>query len=163
MYPSWGLRPGDIESAVDDRLSGNTFAQKINQVQEGLDWKSQVAKLPPGTMVYSTYLEAVDRDQTVQGQAPMTYLAGLARPAKLPLGGESAGQDDAASLQRVVDQSLNLGLTTMVWMNEGDLYGKKADRASLADLAAVIKKVTPPASGSATATSSVVSRSIHQQ
>jgi hypothetical protein len=134
LYPAWGIRPGQIEQAVNGDLDGSSPAELNGALSEGLDWASQVASLPVGTTVYTTDLGAPDQGPGVTGEAPVFYLASLAAPRKLPLAGENAGLDTAVTLDRCVQRARQLGLTDMLWMNEASLYSARAVDPTLADL-----------------------------
>jgi hypothetical protein len=42
LYPSWGIRPGQIEEAVATNLNGTTSVEKNGEIQRGYDFARQV-------------------------------------------------------------------------------------------------------------------------
>ena len=59
LYPSWGLRPGDIELALATGLDGTSPPELNGEVQRGYDFARQVAALSdPNLILTTTWLDA---------------------------------------------------------------------------------------------------------
>jgi hypothetical protein len=130
LYPSWGVRPGQAEAAIQARLSGTTVADENRTLQQGLDWAAQVAALPAGAVVCTTWLEAPQQGSGPVDESPAAYLTRLARPRGLQVAAHRLGQCDTAALATCLDRVRRLGLSGMVWESERDLHSADAGRAT---------------------------------
>jgi hypothetical protein len=129
LYPSWGLRPGQVEAAVAGDLGGTTPAEVNGELQRGLDF----ARLVEGTrdpllVLYTTWLDAPDEGDGGDDPArwsPARYLSALARAHPLNLGvwGENSGRNSERDMARCLRQVQANGLQGMFWAFEPDLYG----------------------------------------
>ncbi|MFI5494836.1 beta-galactosidase [Actinoplanes sp. NPDC051859] len=71
LYPSYGMRTGDLEKAVATNLNGTSSPEINGEVQRGFDMARQVNALKDkNVIVYGTWAES---------NATVTYLAGLAK------------------------------------------------------------------------------------
>jgi hypothetical protein len=137
LYPSFGLRPGDIPTAVASNLDGSTEAASHGTLSMGLDWERQVATIPVGrVIVYTTWLDMQDTGDGPTRWSPVRYLLSLAQPRGLSVAGENTGDNSAADVARVVALVRSLHLDGMMWMNETQL--SQPGDATLADYAAAI-------------------------
>ena len=152
LYPSWGLRPGQLEAATGKELSGFTAAEQNGEIQRGHDFARHVAALPgrerrnAGIVVYTTWLDAsptfgddASSDPTVW--SPVHYLAQLAvehRPT-LEVWGENTGWGAAEAMQLCFDRATAYGLTGLFWAFEEQLYDGGGDYASLHDYSQQIR------------------------
>ena len=124
LYPSWGLRPGDIEQATARNLDGSTNPASWGTLAMGLDWASQVQSITdPHVIVYQTWLERPDDGATLSTMSPVRYLQTLAAPKGLPVAGENAGGNSLSEMQATVARAKSLGLFGLMWMSERSLYG----------------------------------------
>lgn len=148
LYPSWGIRPGQIEQAISVNLDGTTAAERNGEIQRGLDTARQIAALSdPGTIVTTTWLDA---DATADDQpdqrywSPVKYLASQAQqhPLKLQLYGENTGQGQTVELELAALQVQRYGLLGMAWYREEELFS--GQYASLADYQRVIRRERLP-------------------
>ena len=79
-YPSWGIRPGQIDAAVAAGLSGKTSAEANGEVPRGFDFARFIHGITdPNVIVYCTWLDAHLGDDA--GPGPGTLGAGA-----LPVG-----------------------------------------------------------------------------
>jgi hypothetical protein len=137
LYPSFGLRPGDIQAAVASNLDGSTEAASHGTLSMGLDWQRQVATIPVGrVIIYTTWLDMQDTGEGPTHWSPVHYLLSLAQPRGLPVAGENTGDNSPADLARVVALVRRLHLDGMMWMSEAQL--SRPGDASLADYSAAI-------------------------
>lgn len=149
LYPSWGLRPGDLDHQVAAGLkfSGNT------ELMRGNDFARQIKAITdPKVAVYCTWSDADfpstdDRSRDPSRWCPLHYLAYLAQSHKPPLAvwAENTGRPNSAkqmqlSFQRLRDYSLG----GLFWAFEPDLYGGKPQCANIDDFARNIAAVTTP-------------------
>jgi len=141
LYPSWGLRPGQLDAAIACDLDGSQEAQH-GDLAMGEYWPRMVVGIrDPGVVVYSTWLDAPfgdDRSPDPAQWCPMRWLASLAASRGLMVAGESTGNNDAAALRRCVVRAEELKLLGFFWAFEGELFDGKPGHATLAEYAAAI-------------------------
>ncbi|MGY1710118.1 beta-galactosidase [Geodermatophilus sp. SYSU D00758] len=144
LYPSWGIRPGQLDAAVSADLAGSTSAERNGEVQRGFDFARYIRGITdPGVVVYTTWLNA---DASADGRAdprywsPVKYLASLAtdRPQPLAVMGENTGRDSVADMRLTFEQARRYQLQAVVWAFEPELYG--GVYASIGDYAAAIRE-----------------------
>jgi hypothetical protein len=129
MYPSWGVRPGDIEAAVASNLNGTTAAEVNGELQRGFDFTRYIKGITdPRVIIYTTWLEATGNDASTNPArwTPVKYLASLAHqhPLKLRVGGENGGCDSALEMEYIFGQMQKYGLVGVTWAFEPQLYGQ---------------------------------------
>jgi hypothetical protein len=127
LYPSWGIRPGQLDAAIADNLSGATSSEKNGEVPRGFDFARQIQRIDDtNIIVASTWLDANGSGDDGPDQtqwSPVHYLAELAtrhRPA-LRLFGENTGHGTAAALGFTVSQARRFGLCGFAWFREAEL------------------------------------------
>jgi len=128
LYPSFGIRPGQVEQAVADGLDGASPAEVNGETERGVDYARDVAALTDTeTLLDTTWLNCPfgndNRADPVLWR-PVHYLAVLAhrhRPA-LELYGENSGEGDAAQLRFSIAQARRYGLRGLAWFNEDQLF-----------------------------------------
>lgn len=141
LYPSWGVRPGEIEAAVASNLSGQTSPEINGEVQRGLDFARLIEDTDdPLLVVYTTWLEAYDAEDDGSDPrewTPVHYLASLAadHPLKLAVWGENSGRNSPSEMAWTISQVQKYRLEGMLWAFEEDLYGGKY--ANLAEFIAL--------------------------
>jgi hypothetical protein len=158
LYPSFGIRPGDLERAIAVDLNGSTLAEKSSpenpngtihggQIQIGYDFARMIARLrdplvtPYATNVGTRYSDDDSLDPT--RWSPTHYLASLiaANPTNLQLFGENAGNGDVEAMRRSFTEMEKYGLIGLVWAFEGQLYNTSNGKyASLEDYAKLIRQ-----------------------
>ena len=142
LYPSWGIRPGDLADAVRSDLTGSTSAEINGEIQRGYDFARQIAAIhDPGVIVTTTWLDADasrDDDPDSSYWSPVKFLAKLAQaqPLHLPVYGENTGQGSREQMELSAAQAMRYGLVGMAWFNEGELFSGRY--ATLADYQWVI-------------------------
>lgn len=143
LYPSWGVRPGQLEVAVAADLAGTTAVERNGEVQRGFDFARYIRGITdPGVVVQTTWLDADprgDRGRDPQHWSPVKWLSHLAtdRPVPLAVMGENSGHDTVRELEVAVRQARAYGLLAVVWAFEPELYGDRG-HASIRDYAAAI-------------------------
>ena len=143
MYPSWGVRPGQLDEAVRGDLSGATSAEHNGEVQRGFDVARFIGGITdPGVVVYTTWLNADASGDAGTDQrywSPVKYLASLAAKRLVPLEvmGENTGRDTVQDMALTFEQARRYGLRAVVWAFEPELYG--GVYASISDYAAAIR------------------------
>jgi hypothetical protein len=146
MLPGWGLRPGMVTAAVNAGLRNTTNAEVNGMISSGLDWANQVKAIRDAGVkgtVYTTWLDAPAQDTTVQGEAPVDYLAGLATQYGLPIAGENAGGGGQHALALCVQRVQADHLTAMMYMS-GGLIDNGTAGISLTDLNAAANYLLTP-------------------
>jgi hypothetical protein len=147
LYPSWGIRPGQVDQAAAVNLNGSTPAERNGEIQRGYDYARQVQAITdPTVIVTSTWLDADaaalaspgDLSADSRQWSPVKYLAMLAaeHPLKLRLFGENTGWGNRADMDRSAAQATTYGLIGMMWFREDQLFSGKY--ANLADFKQVI-------------------------
>ena len=144
LYPSWGIRPGQIEEAVATDLDGTTSAEKNGEIQRGYDFARQVRAIEdPKVVPTTTWLEAdvdavADNWPDPRYWSPVHYLSSLAEkhPLDLELYGENGGQDSREAMELSAYRMRRYGLMGMCWYNESELFS--GQYATLKDYERVI-------------------------
>jgi len=118
LLPGWGERPGAEASQVASLLTLN-----MPEFNEGLDWADLLNSLPDAanSVAYTTYLDAPSIDQTPQLEDPADYIASLAEPAHLLLGGENTGDGTVATVKLCIERATALDYFIVQWMDESQL------------------------------------------
>lgn len=141
LYPSWGLRPGQLDAAIARDLDGSQVAQH-GDLAMGEYWPRLIAGIrDPGVVVYSTWLDSPfgdDRSPDPAQWCPMRWLAALAEPRGLAVAGESTGNNDAAALRRCFARAEELRLLGFFWAFERELFDGAPGHATLAEYGAAI-------------------------
>lgn len=150
LYPSWGLRPGQLDAAVDKDLSGFTAPELNGEIQRGHDFSRHVAGLPDpevrtsGVVVYTTWLDASpafgdDGGQDPVGWSPVHFLAALAedRGSALEVWGENTGWGSVEAMALCFDRLDAYDVSGLFWAFEEQLF-EQGDYATLEDYAALI-------------------------
>jgi hypothetical protein len=130
LYPSWGLRPGHGEAALEHDLDGSTSPEINGELQRGLDLERLVTGIrDTRVIVYCTWLDtspAFSEDDSPDRSrwSPAHYLSTLAEEHRPPLHAwaENTGGGDSAVLSLCQDRILNYGFRGFVWAFERDLY-----------------------------------------
>lgn len=147
LYPSWGVRPGQIDQAVAANLNGSTSAERNGEIQRGYDFARQIAAISdPKVIITTTWLDAdaatlaAPGDESIDPRqwSPVKYLESLAatHPLNLRLFGENTGWGSRANMYRSAAQATAYGLIGMMWFREDQLFSGKY--ASLTDYQQVI-------------------------
>jgi hypothetical protein len=141
LYPSWGIRPGQVEAAVAGNLGGTTSAEINGEIQRGLDFARLIAGTnDPLVSPYTTWLNAPaqhDGGADPTQWSPVRYIAYLAaaHPLRLSVWGENSGQNPYSDLELSIRQTRVNNLQGMFWAFETDLYsGQFATLESFVDL-----------------------------
>jgi hypothetical protein len=145
LYPSWGIRPGQIDEALKTNLNGTTSAEKNGEIQRGYDFARQVKAISdPKVILTTTWLEAnfdaaADDRHDARYWSPVHYLASLAEahPLSLKVYGENGGQDDREAMALSASRMRRYGLIGMCWYNEEELFSGQF--ASLDDYERIIQ------------------------
>jgi len=125
LYPSWGIRPGQIAAAVAGNLNGSTSAELNGEIQRGFDWARFVAGIhDQGVMVHTTWLDAPADDESPNPErwSPVHFLASLARKQSLTLSAENTGGGDLATLRLCFDRVRRYQCATFLWAFEQQLF-----------------------------------------
>jgi len=128
LYPSFGIRPGQVERAVADGLNGASPAEVNGETERGVDYARDIAALTDaGTLLDTTWLNCPfgnDNSADPVLWRPVHYLAVLARRHRPALGlyGENSGNGDAAQLSFSIAQARRYGLRGLAWYNEDQLF-----------------------------------------
>jgi len=141
VLPSWGIRPGRIEEAVEGGLAGRSPAETTGELQQGLDFSRLVAAVDDDEVVVTTtWLEA---DVEVPPGAeddrrfwdPARYLAYLAdnHPLDLEVFGETSRQNQPPALELAARRVKEYELAGMAWFDEVSLFSGRG-HASLDDV-----------------------------
>ncbi len=156
LYPSFGVRPGQLDGAIKGNLGGATSVEINGELQRGYDMARQVAAITdPNTVIATTWLDCPfgnDDSANPDDWRPVHYLASLAAthtPA-LRVFGENTGQGQRARMDVAAAQMVRYGLVGMAWYDEGEVFSGRY--ATLADYQSEIAN-TPSRASASTATS----------
>jgi hypothetical protein len=142
MYPSTGgLRPGQLDAAINDDCNGATGAEKTGEVGRGFDTARFITGITdPLVVVYSTWIDGFpgsdDSATDPKRWSPGHYLASLAAAHNPPLqvGGENTGHpDDVSNLELTFRRMREYHLSVMFWAFEGTLFDHKDNHATIED------------------------------
>ncbi len=128
LYPSWGLRPGDVDAAIAADLNGTTSSEINGELQRGLDFARFIVGIrDPDVVLYTTWLEAPDGGDGGPSSttwSPARFFTALAAAHPLPLRvwGENSGHNNYADMQRCIRQVQVNAMGGMLWAFERDLY-----------------------------------------
>jgi hypothetical protein len=135
LYPSWGIRPGQLAAAIRVNLCGSTSAEINGEVTRGYDFQRQIDCIhDANVIVASTWLDADgsgDDGPDPARWSPIHYLsllAGARRP-NLRLFGENTGHGSPAALAFTAAQARRFGLCGFAWFRQEEL-----DQPGLASL-----------------------------
>jgi len=129
LYPSWGMRPGQLGQAIVGNLGGTTSPEINGEMQRGYDFARLVSRInDPNVVVTTTWLDADatrDTGANPDDWSTIEYLASLANahPLHLAVAGENAGQGSAAVMRLAGDQMQRYGLVALLWSRESELLG----------------------------------------
>jgi hypothetical protein len=133
MYPSWGVRPGQLAGAVAGNLDGSTSVEINGELQRGFDFPRyirQVLAAYAPVIVYTTWMDADAGNDSSSDPAqwsPPHWLAVLAAAAggpdsSLRVWGENTGSNDVLAMQRCFARVQAYGLMGLMWAFEDQLY-----------------------------------------
>jgi hypothetical protein len=130
LYPSYGMRSGDLQTAAASNLSGTTSVEINGEIQRGFDHARHVNALTDRNIaVWGTWGES---------EATVTFLSGLARAKGLQLMVENASAVPAAQLQRIVDVARRENAATFMAVRASDFTCGCGGNATLNDLANIV-------------------------
>jgi hypothetical protein len=146
LYPSWGLRPGQLDVAVSNHLSGGTAPEKNGEVQRGFDFARFIGGIrDPLVWVHCTWLDSNpdwsdDTSADPVRWSPPKYLAHLARLHNPPLrvSAENTGGGGMPALQLSAQRVRELNLDALYWAFVPALFD--GTPPELADLRAALHK-----------------------
>ena len=118
LLPSWGIRPGDIPSAVQANLDGTS--SRTAEIARGLDWVNQLqAYAAYGNVVaWSTWANRQDDWTDPQSWSPVHYISSIL-PSTVRLGGENTfGRATFSDVLDVLNNVRAYHLVRVMWMNE---------------------------------------------
>lgn len=144
LYPSWGIRPGQVEEAIEVQLNGSTSAEINGEIQRGMDFQRQVMSITDSNVIVTTTWLDADGSQDDKGDprywSPVKYLSYLAdmHPLELKVYGENSGWDGVEAMEHTVAQMLRYELIGMAWFREDQLFSGLY--ATLGDYARIIAR-----------------------
>ncbi len=144
LYPSFGMRPGQAEQAIQDGLRGRTSPEINGELQRGFDFAGLVNRLQdPKVSPYTTWLDADgtfvdDSSSNISMWSPVHYLAYLSaqHPLNLQVWGENTGANSRADLERCAQRAKQYHLGGMFWAFNEQLYDGR--HASIDDVSQVV-------------------------
>ena len=148
LYPSWGIRPGQIDAAIAGQLAGKTAAEINGEVPRGFDFARVIRGITdPKVIVYCTWVDAHtgnDLDPNPAHWEPVHYLASLAweNPLHLMVWGENTGGNSAAEMRFSFEQMRRYHLPGLLWAFDRQLYDGR--HATLKQFSEGIGSISPP-------------------
>ncbi|MEO5713043.1 MAG: hypothetical protein ABIT37_06105 [Luteolibacter sp.] len=129
MYPSWGIRPGQIDSAIAGDLAGHTPPEKNGEIQRGFDFARFIGGIrDPKVGVHCTWLDSNPSwsDETSSDSSrwsPVHYLSSLARQHAPPLvvSAENTGGGGPEILRLCAERALAYEVKSVFWAFAPDL------------------------------------------
>jgi hypothetical protein len=131
LYPSWGIRRGDVEAAVAGNLCGRSRMERAGEIQRGYDHARQIAALrDPDVAVWGTWAE---------NTATIGRLAALADAHGRRKMGENSGRDTPAELAAAVHAARVYRLSAFLWVRAEEAYCRCNGWATIDDYEALIR------------------------
>lgn len=130
LYPSWGIRSGQLDAAVSNDLSGATPPEKNGEIQRGFDFARFIAGIcDPQVWVQCTWLDSNpawsdDTSADPVRWSPPKYLAHLARQHTPPLrvSAENTGGGGMPALELSTQRIQELTPFAVFWAFGPDLF-----------------------------------------
>lgn len=130
LYPSWGIRPGQIDAAVAGALAGDTPAERNGEIQRGFDFARFIDGIrDPQVWVQSTWADSDpawsdDASGDPGRWSPAGFLAHLARGRVPPLrvAAENTGGGGPPALELSARRVRGLNLDAFFWAFGPDLF-----------------------------------------
>ncbi len=148
LYPSFGLRPGEVDAAVAGNLDGATAAEVNGETERGVDYARQVAALTdPLVWLTTTWLNCTFGDDASADPTTwrpvhyLAYLASMHRP-RLGLYGENSGEGSVVQMSFSAAQATRYGLSGMAWYDEAQLFSGRF--ATVANYKQTIARASTP-------------------
>lgn len=129
MYPSWGIRPGQLDAAISANLSGTTPAESNGEIPGGFDFSRYIQGISlPGIIVHTTWVDADpgfgdDFGPDPAGWSPLHFLSSLARQHSppLPVSAENTGGGGEQIMRLCHDRVTRHDAIVFLWAFEHDL------------------------------------------
>jgi hypothetical protein len=127
LYPSWGIRPGQVDEAIAANLDGTTSAERNGETQRGFDFARQIrAIVDSKVVVTTTWIDAPadgDTSWNPKNWSPVKYLSSLAdaHEPQLTKFGENTGKGDLQRMQLSTFQMQHNKLMGMAWYREEEM------------------------------------------
>lgn len=148
LYPSYGVRPGQLAGAVAVNLNGTTSVEANGELQRGFDYARLVAAIADVNILpYHTGVEiwggtpAVENGTDQTQWSPPKYLWWLGRRHGLRLpfaGGENAGNNTPTQMTFSIAQLRKYGALHLSWIRKDDFDANTVGLAHLSDYATAI-------------------------
>ncbi|MFH1496465.1 MAG: hypothetical protein ABII82_01450 [Verrucomicrobiota bacterium] len=130
LYPSWGIRPGQLDAAIAADLDGTTPPEKNGEIQRGFDFARFIGGIrDPRVWVQCTWLDSNpdwsdDTSADPVRWSPPKYLASLARRHNPPLyvSAENTGGGGVPALKLSAQRVDELDITALFWAFGPDLF-----------------------------------------
>jgi hypothetical protein len=124
LYPSFGVRPGDVQAALAKHLNGSSV--RASELAQGLNFAQllpALSALAPSVsqrsrlIAYSTWLDGPQYSSSPQGLSPIGYISSLASPLALAVAGENTAQSGSSPAALKLSQSRvsEYHLSGMMW------------------------------------------------
>jgi hypothetical protein len=127
VYPSWGVRRGDVARALADNLCGRSSAELNGEIQRGLDHARQIRRLPRmgKLVVWGSWVDNASYSSWIFGLADRRGLAKM---------GENSGDStDIAAMSAAFSNARTFGLTAFMWVRAAQAYCRCGVYASIDD------------------------------
>ena len=123
LYPSWGLRPGQLDAAIAANLANTTPPEKNGELQRGFDFARYIGGIrDPLVGVHCTWLDSNpdwsdDNSSSPDRWSPPKYLASLARRHVPPLAvsAENTGGGGMPALELSLRRIRELNIPSFSW------------------------------------------------
>ncbi len=134
LYPSWGIRPGQIDAAIATHLAGTSPAERNGEISRGFDFARFIGGIrDPRVWVQGTWIDSEPSwsDENSADPArwsPIHYLASLARAHDPPLkvSAENTGGGGMAALALSAERARAFKIDALYWAFAPDLFDGKA-------------------------------------
>ena len=148
LLPGWGVRPGNVDQAIQANLNGTSPAERSGEMQQGTDWDRMVDRVADANLVPTTtwinapkyYGATADEQPDPRWWTTAKYNAHIADTHEPPLKkyGENTGNDDRAQAVYSRDQMVKFRYDGIAWFRNGQLACRCNGWATIEDLRDVI-------------------------
>jgi hypothetical protein len=154
LYADWGVRPGEIDEAVEGDLNGGSFTEQYGQLNKGYDHGRFIAAIgdekviPFNTCLNSTYPYPMtssivdDNGSDPRYWSPIHYVAWCAgkNPLPLRLWAENDGNDTYHGMALSFKRMTRYNLMGIMWAFEHQLYEDNPAYAQIQEYAKMISQ-----------------------
>lgn len=120
LLPTWGIRPGHLEEALDGGFDGSSTAELGEMTHRGTDFDRMASRLGGlGSIVlYTTYLDGDMNGSSERDMSPVEYVNVLADRYGFGVAGENSGNGEPyEEMDRIAVHAAANRMSSVMWMS----------------------------------------------